>query len=65
MPREHIMTRGMDIYKGDIFNSMASATLPNVAWARPSPIRENLLNTRKTPKVEQRIPMKEPAISAL
>jgi hypothetical protein len=59
------MTMGIDTYSGDILRSSASATLPNVAWARPSPMRENLLSTRKTPRVEQRIAINEPAISAL
>jgi hypothetical protein len=41
------------------------ATLPKATWARPSPMREKRLNTRKTPRVEHNMAMNEPAINAL
>src|SRR5512135_3410424 len=43
---------------------MPMATPPKVTWARPSPIRERRLRTRKTPSVEQEMAMNEPASNA-
>ena len=60
-----IMETGREIKRGERFSARAIATVPNPRWESPSPIIENLFNTRITPKRAAQREMRLPAINAL
>jgi hypothetical protein len=64
MPSELSATKGTAVYIGCECRSSPTATLPNVTWASPSPIRDKRFKTRKTPNVEHNTAIKHPAMRA-
>ena len=61
---EAIIEIGMETPRGEKFNAIAIAKVPNPTWLSPSPIMENLFNTKLIPRRDAHRATKLPAIAA-
>lgn len=63
--KELVITKGSVKNKGDFPKTRERAAEPKATWDKPSPIKEILFKTKKTPKKAEGIERKKPTKKAL